>query len=542
MKSLEKQIEFIDKKVLPIYGVKNIKDYQKNICIDEINNTVLMKLNIIMQEFRDIFPVKDFSLHKTNYLIKTFDHAFNFLKKMLDISCVPYEIDKNTGKKMLRLLPENKILIKYIYNMEKTSDIRDILDKTSKYINTGLNKYSGKYTHDDLIQNIKKKYDMDIGIYRYGLVCNDNFYEINLSQYGLRNKYISDITISRIDTETGQIINSCVDDHKYNYFSIAFDCKKFYKIPAKYLDGNIVISGWMILNSCHNDSESIMLGIREVPLDTQKNVLFNISVKYVDFYTSFDKKIKDSYIEQEFPYIENKKVITANGRSFMLDIDIGDDVEKYYVQTFKGIPEGKFEQIGKYNTYIMDIKDTFDNMMKRLVGANSERLQPDIVYAAESYGVSLGPYNYVTRRFISQPSKIAGTIKNNVCHQKCNLNKNDFTCKNCDLVYGITIRTLYELNLNNVKVYIEKANMVHDLELEYDSIVGGEHVYKVKNINKYNMINSVSEISLHIDTQSDTLKNNLESCMIESKCCITNTELHKKLLHDNDSIIFNIAQ
>ena len=42
-----------------------------------------------MQEFRETFPVKDFSLHKTNYLIKTYDHAFNFLKKMLDISCVP---------------------------------------------------------------------------------------------------------------------------------------------------------------------------------------------------------------------------------------------------------------------------------------------------------------------------------------------------------------------------------------------------------------------------------------------------------------------
>ena len=41
MKSLATQIEFIDKKILPVFGVKNIVDYEKNILVEEFDEDLL---------------------------------------------------------------------------------------------------------------------------------------------------------------------------------------------------------------------------------------------------------------------------------------------------------------------------------------------------------------------------------------------------------------------------------------------------------------------------------------------------------------------
>lgn len=545
MKSIEKQIEFIDKKILPIFGVKNITDYQKNICLDNIDNLVLQNLNNIIKEFRDIFPVKDFSLHKTNYIIKTTDHAFNFLKKMLDISCVPYELNKNNGKKIMRLLPENKILINYIKNMEKTSDIRE--NEKIFYIDNGLNKYSGVYDYDDLINNIKKTNNMSIGVYLKNLKSYNLFYEIDLSQYGLHNKNISEITISRIDVESGKTINSQVNantfnlseeeynEYEHNYFAISFDSQNAsHTQQAKYVCGNIVFSGWIILNSCHDQHEKVRLGIQKIPQDKKKNIMFKIDIKHVDFYTDFEKKIKTSYIDQKFPYILNAKVITANNYSTI--VYCADDIHNTNKKTPKindiktsnlsDIPEGTYEKFGNYEVYIMHENDSVDNMLLRMVGANSKRLQPNLVYAIEPYKIYLEKYNYINCN-----------DKKNITFYKCHLNKNVLLNRCNDFIYEMSIKSPNELNLNTTTLYLKYQNITHHLNLECIGNTDGKYTYTINTINKRNMIKvlpmTLEDNGLYIESQSNTLANNLIGCTIELKCCVADVAIRKQFYNEN---------
>jgi hypothetical protein len=66
MKHLKDQIKFIDAKLLPIYGFKNLLDYSHIINITDTNDLLidLAKLNGLIDEFRKIFHSKNFSLYK----------------------------------------------------------------------------------------------------------------------------------------------------------------------------------------------------------------------------------------------------------------------------------------------------------------------------------------------------------------------------------------------------------------------------------------------------------------------------------------------
>jgi hypothetical protein len=121
MKSLEEQIKFLDIELLPVYGFKAINDYNTKLnttSIENINN-FLEKLNKLIPTFRKIFPVKDFSLHKTEYQIKTHEQALLFLKKCLTVASIPFEFNK----KNLRLISQNNILDKYIQMSEIRTNI-----------------------------------------------------------------------------------------------------------------------------------------------------------------------------------------------------------------------------------------------------------------------------------------------------------------------------------------------------------------------------------------------------------------------------------
>src|SRR5437016_6039646 len=126
MKSIEEQIKFIDKTLLPIYGIKNIIDYDSIVSLNKLNDDkkIIKKLNNVIDEFREIFPIKNFSLHKTKYKIEDSKHSFNFLKLVLSSAKVPYDIIKKKDDTVVRLISENKILYKYIMNSHGTSDNR----------------------------------------------------------------------------------------------------------------------------------------------------------------------------------------------------------------------------------------------------------------------------------------------------------------------------------------------------------------------------------------------------------------------------------
>ena len=102
MKSLKLQIEFIDKKLIVLYGFKGITDYSYSISTSEsdIIPIDLVKLNELIVEFRKIFHAKNFSLHKTQYKILTKSQAICLLKTCLEITSIPFDMSLKQKKKV----------------------------------------------------------------------------------------------------------------------------------------------------------------------------------------------------------------------------------------------------------------------------------------------------------------------------------------------------------------------------------------------------------------------------------------------------------
>jgi hypothetical protein len=132
MKSLEEQIAFVDKKILPLFGIKSIIDYDSTF---EITSDIdLISFNTLISEFRKVFPVKEFSLHKTKYVIETSNQALCILKKCMELIQLPFTIDTLIKNKMsfkqLRLIQTNVILYKYIQKMSEIRSQKDGLNSS----------------------------------------------------------------------------------------------------------------------------------------------------------------------------------------------------------------------------------------------------------------------------------------------------------------------------------------------------------------------------------------------------------------------------
>lgn len=126
MKIKKEQIKYLDKTLLPIYGIKSITDYNSPVSIKSIkdNPKIIKELNQNIDGLKAFFPVREFSLHKTDYKIKTASQAFGILKKCLQICNILFEIERIEKVSCLRLIKENFILNNYI-KYEKMADIRD---------------------------------------------------------------------------------------------------------------------------------------------------------------------------------------------------------------------------------------------------------------------------------------------------------------------------------------------------------------------------------------------------------------------------------
>ncbi len=187
MKSKIKQIEFMDKIMLPIYNIKSLVDYDKSISLVELNktNNLLINLNNILPNFKKTFPVKDFNLHKTNNKIESVTQSLSVLKKALFIASVPHECITKHGVTYLRLLSQNNILYNYI---NKMSEIRDnnIVKSNDTFIPIMPNTFMPilpmpamlrpTISYDDLVANIKKEKSYQITL----PVAVDDFYKFKI--------------------------------------------------------------------------------------------------------------------------------------------------------------------------------------------------------------------------------------------------------------------------------------------------------------------------------------------------------------------------
>ncbi len=187
MKSLEEQIKFIDCELLPIYGLTGLTDYQTHVKLESLKllPDVLIKLNQIIPKFRQTFSVKNFSLHKTNYLIDTHEHALLFLKKCLTITAIPFEYKKNKTQTYLRLITKNNILEKTIEN-QKMSEIRTNVELFTIDQSVFAPKTEFQVTEAELVQAVKgQKVHTYIVPIQSILKYDYNHYQLELSSHKL---------------------------------------------------------------------------------------------------------------------------------------------------------------------------------------------------------------------------------------------------------------------------------------------------------------------------------------------------------------------
>lgn len=158
MKHLSRQIKFIDTKLLPLFGFKNIIDYTFILCISDLDNLKidLDKLNGLIEEFRKVFHSKNFSLHKTQYKILTKSQAICLLKTCLEITSIPFDISLKKNKKYLRLICKNNILEDYI-NTLKMSENSSFSNENTNLKNYVVSEWQSSTIYPDNHENEKNE-------------------------------------------------------------------------------------------------------------------------------------------------------------------------------------------------------------------------------------------------------------------------------------------------------------------------------------------------------------------------------------------------
>lgn len=308
VKSLEKQIEFIDKKLLVLFGINSITDYKTVVYLDNITKTLDIEiLNNLMDDIKTTFQVKEFNFHKTDNKINSHNHAFNVLKKCLEMAMIPHDVGYNKKKKYLRLISFNNILHKYIeMNQIETSEIRTLKSNFCVTSNVEKIEPTVNITYKDFIDNIKKEYTYDIYLNPVVLWnTKENLFEINLMDYNLHNKNIKDLKLDIISEKMG--INDIVSKNIIHELL----SKTRYEISSGVRGSQLLISQQFKCNknllpdNCVIPLQSIYYSLFSLVIKNAGeihkilNVLqFKITVTCVDFYNEFTKKIHTSQIEQ----------------------------------------------------------------------------------------------------------------------------------------------------------------------------------------------------------------------------------------------------
>ncbi len=124
MKNLRDQIEFIDKKLIVLFGFKGITDYTHSINITDVETIKLdlIKLNELIIEFRKTFHAKNFNLHKSDYKIQTEVQAVCLLKTCLEVTSIPFDVSLKKNKRIMRLITKNNVLEDYINTLKMSEN------------------------------------------------------------------------------------------------------------------------------------------------------------------------------------------------------------------------------------------------------------------------------------------------------------------------------------------------------------------------------------------------------------------------------------
>lgn len=231
MKSLKDQIEFIDKKLIVLFGFKGITDYTHLISITDSESILidLIKLNDLIPDFRKVFHAKNFSLHKTDYKINTNIQAVCLLKTCLEVTSIPFDVSLKKNKRTLRLISKNNALEDYIY-IKKMSEKGTFKNSTTPSI---------VFTDVSKLALEKDTEDQDQDKYLYKKVESDSdtiftpWLKINDSNNSSQKQY------EKSETITKEMLNESIKSRISYNIILGLDSKLLYQIHS--METNIVI-------------------------------------------------------------------------------------------------------------------------------------------------------------------------------------------------------------------------------------------------------------------------------------------------------------
>jgi len=106
--------------IIKIFGYDNLADYSTQISYSDIvANTaqICIEINKTMPTFKKLFDLKKFDLKRINYTLATSDQVFSFLKKLLSVLFIPFDVVRLKGKIWLRLVDQKNIYYRFIRKM-----------------------------------------------------------------------------------------------------------------------------------------------------------------------------------------------------------------------------------------------------------------------------------------------------------------------------------------------------------------------------------------------------------------------------------------
>lgn len=318
MKDLESQISFIDTKLIQLFGIKSLSDYNTVVYLDEITKTLdIKKINNVLPELKEVFPVKDFNFHKTENKIISAKHALNVLKTCFDIAMIPYEYNHNKKRKYLRLISSNIVLYKYIMqNQKETSEKRTIGEYIQTITNVGEISHHTVIKNVDLVNNIKKEHTVE---FFFGL---DTIYDTRcdeirialtslvLGNVGIKNVQMDLISdkIRNSDIISEKFISDLINNPKLKLLNTEGD--KGTLIPIPIVLGTKIFPNDFIfpLQMCTHHDMILTLGNISELKKISTLLTLKLTVNIVDFYAEMNKKLESGHqIEIEMGYEDGLK-------------------------------------------------------------------------------------------------------------------------------------------------------------------------------------------------------------------------------------------
>jgi hypothetical protein len=158
MKSKYQQLVFVDKVLLPVFGFNNLSDFQSSVSMNDLKKRIyfLDQINNIIPEFKKTFPMAEFSLYKTKYIVNNVDQAFGLLKKTLLLCTILHEFVIKKKIKSIRLVERNFLLDNYRKdNLNETKKLNEDEDIKELKSNANSNANSNaEQNHSRMIETI----------------------------------------------------------------------------------------------------------------------------------------------------------------------------------------------------------------------------------------------------------------------------------------------------------------------------------------------------------------------------------------------------